>query len=298
MANNVLTGPEFTQLANNFYTSTGRVSQYERIIVDAELANYIAQNAESLKSNKIALVCICLNAPYWPYAGEMINGARKFFLPGHQTDFFLWSDMPKEMNFGATVFPTEPVDWPLPTLMRYHLFLQQEEILKEYDYIFYCDVDMKFVDLVGDEILGDGLTAAFHPMYQVRDTVKFPFEPNQHSTAYIKVPNHYYAGGLQGGTSIAFLEAMKVMKKNIDKDFDNNYMSRWNDESHWNKYLFDNPPSIILDSSYIYPDSLIKEYYEPIVWGKSLYPRLVTITKPFTVSKEGGEAVKQMIKSV
>ena len=25
----------------------------------------------------------------------MIEGAKKFFLPGHQTDFFFWTDMPE-----------------------------------------------------------------------------------------------------------------------------------------------------------------------------------------------------------
>ncbi len=90
---------------------------------------------------------------------------------------------------------------------------------------------------------------------------------------------------------------MKQMKGMIDKDFAMNYIPIWNDESIWNKYLFDNPPSVVLSPSYIYPDSLIKEYYEK-VWGCSYEPKLITLTKKFSVSSDGGEAVKQMIGTI
>lgn len=250
------------------------------------------------KGKKVALLFICLNPPYWPYVKDAIQDCRKYFLTNHednhQVDFFLWTDLPEEVTYGATVFPTEPVQWPLPTLMRYHLFIQQEEILKDYDYIFYLDADMRVVDFIGNEILGDGLTSALHPMYALKPSYKSPYEPNPDSTAYIHQPRHYFAGGFQGGVAKDFLKAMRVMKENIDKDFMKNYTARWNDESHWNRYLFDNPPCIILDPSYIYPDSLIKEYYEPL-WGKSYKPKIITLTKPFTTSKEGGAAVNEMI---
>ena len=79
----------------------------------------------------------------------------------------------------------EPVEWPMGTLMRYHLFLQKEEELKDYDYIFYLDVDMRIVDKISDEILGKGLTAAQHPMYALAPSFFPPYEPNAESTAYI-----------------------------------------------------------------------------------------------------------------
>lgn len=214
-----------------------------------------------------------------------------------------------DLHASCTVTHTEAVEWPLPTLMRYHLFLQQEEKLKEYDYIFYCDVDMVFANYVGDEVLGDGLTAAPHPGYALRRNLIPPYEPNPASSAYIPRPGRiktvdgkpqfepeYYAGGFQGGTSKAFIEAMKVMKKRIDQDYTKNYVAIWNDESHWNRYLFENPPSVMLDPSYVYPDSLISEYYVPHVWGRNYSPRLVTLTKKFTTTKEGGQAVQDMIK--
>src|SRR3990167_7731298 len=227
----------------------------------------------------------------------MVDSARKFFLPHHNTDFLLWSDMPQDMakQLGVTVFPTEPVSWPLPTLMRYSLFLQQEEKLKEYDYVFYCDADMLWVDHCEESVLSTGLTAALHPMYAFKPGLRFPLEPNPESSAYIPVPKCYYAGGFQGGVTGEFIKAMKVMKKKVDDDFSKNYIAIWNDESHWNRYLnCEVAPTIVLPPSYIYPDSLIKEYYEPI-WGRTYQPKVVTLTKPFSLSKEGAKNINEFL---
>lgn len=343
-----LSGQEFVRLANNFYESMNYSVDYMRMATDSHLFNYIIQHKEEVKKKyKVAMVFICLNPLYWEYAKAMVDGARTFFLPGHETDFLFWTDIPEnpqevrqkmtqafvergvllddpgnKVNFenavngvidlrnqkDINIFPTEPVEWPMPTLLRYNLFLQQEEKLKEYDYIFYCDIDMKFVNVVGDEIIVEGLTAAQHPMYALKKEYWPPYEPNVHSRAYIPRPGKvisengksrfmplYYAGGFQGGKAPQWIEAMKEMRKMIDDDLSQNYIPIWNDESVWNAYLFKNQPMKVLTPSYIYPDSLIKEYYEP-VWGCSYIPKLVTITKWFTLSKEGGDHVQQMIK--
>jgi hypothetical protein len=277
-----------------------------------------------------------VNDRYWPYLKQVIEDCKKHFLPQHHVDYLVWSDMPekespeylalKDTQFfskqiiqgsvdfvrdtkGIEIFPTEPIEWPAPTLMRYHLFLQQEEKLKEYDHVFYLDADMRVLEKISDEILSEGLLAAEHPMYSLRKEYVPPYEPNPKSAAYIKRPGavmtdekgkprfkpYYYAGGFQGGISSEFIKAMKVMKENIDKDFNNNYTAIWNDESHWNKYLSDYTGKVVvLSPSYIYPDSLIKEYYEPL-WGKSYPPKIVTLTKPFSLSKEGAAQLNEFL---
>lgn len=355
--NNQLGEKDFIRLTNNFYNSKGFDVDIKRLETDQHLFNYINDNKEFLnKKYKVALLGICLNPLYWEFAPEMIKGAGKYFLPGHDTDFFFWTDIPendkeisqklqsefkrvgvntddhnmiyhdimvngKQMNISkitdsiinlrkttnVTVIPTESIEWPYPTLLRYNLFLQIEEKLKEYDYIFYCDVDMKFIGIVGDEILGPDLTAAPHPGYAIRKEYYPPYEPNEMSACYIPRPGRviqengkqrfrpeYYAGGLQGGTSKSFIQAMKGCKELIDKDLKMGYIPIWNDETAWNKYLFENTPTTMLNPSYIYPDSLLNEYYIPL-WGRDYPPKLVTITKWFTISKEGGEALKDIV---
>lgn len=258
---------------------------------------------------KIALVGICLNQHYWQFYPPMVESAKKFLLKGHQIDYIVWSDMPVDNPMGVKVIPTEPFEWPLPTLFRYHLFLREEKLLSEYDYIIYCDADMKWVSKVGEEILGE-LIAAEHPMYSLRQNYVPPYEPNEKSTAFIPRPGtvieqngkkrfkpFYYAGGLQGGSSVAFINAMKEMKAMIDKDFTTNgYIPIWNDESIWNAYLFKNPPTVVLNPSFIYPDSLIKQYYVKL-WGRNYCPKLITLTKQFSLTKEGGANLKGLLNT-
>ena len=260
---------------------------------------------------RIAVIAICLNENYWQYIAPMIVSARQFFLKGHDIDFFVWSDMPQNSQIGATIIPTEPFQWPLPTLYRYHLFLREKERLQEYDYIFYVDADMLFVSRVGDEVLGKDLTAVQHPMYAVRREFIPPYEPNKKSTAFIPRPGRvieesgkkrfeplYFAGGFQGGTSTSYLSAMEVMRDMIDKDFTKNgYIPIWNDETVWNKYLFDSPPLTVLSPSYVYPDSLIKSYYMKI-WGHNYVPKLITLTKPFSFTQGAGAHLQGTLQTL
>lgn len=317
--------------------------------------NYILTGSQSdLPKYKVGLMFIAINPPYWQYTMNVIDGAKKFFAPGHDVEILLYSDIPEvgspqekalidscpsEAEIasmptegrdpqmvskeyvqstvaairsiqGVTIYPVDSAPWPYPTLMRYHLMLQQEEALKKFDYIFYLDLDMHVVNVVGDEIFGDGLTAAQHPMYAVRKEYVPPYEPNPVSAAYIPRPGRivlendrprfeplYFAGGFQGGKTEEFIKSMHSMKKMVTADMNQNYVPIWNDESIWNKHLFENQPAVVLSPSYIYPDSLIKEYYEKI-WGKSYVPRIITITKKFTTDKSGGDAVAKMIQTL
>lgn len=274
--------------------------------VNEYMQSLLAEAGKPQKSYKVGLMFIAINQNYWPYAKQVIDGVRQFFAPGHETEVMLFTDMQnwpeaKDVNYGATVFPVDSMEWPYPTLMRYHFFLKQKEYLEKFDYLFYLDLDTRVVGIVGDEIFGDGLTAAPHPGYAIRQNLWAPLEANPDSAAFIKQPGHivemngkplfapfYAAGGFQGGTAKSFIPAMEAMQASIDTDLDKGYIARWNDESHWNKYLFDNPPAVYLDVSYVYPDSMIQDYYVKI-WGRDYTPRLMTITKPFSLIKDDGQ---------
>lgn len=308
---------DFTRQAHNYFQKTrgGNYSLEEINALNGYINHIFDDKNHGLKQYKVGLMFVCINEAYWQYGPPVIEGVKNLFLPGHDVEIMMWADLAqypeaKDVTWGAdTVFPTESITWPYPTLMRYHLFLQQQEYLRKFDYLFYLDLDMRLVSIVGDEILGDGLTMAQHPMYALPQNLWYPYEPNPVSAAYINQPGRiieengkamfqplYAAGGFQGGPTPLFIDAMKAMRDSIDQDFNSNYVARWNDESHWNKYLFEHPPAVVLDPSYVYPDSMIQEYYIPKVWGRDYPPKIITITKPFTLSKEGGAAAAQMIK--
>lgn len=310
------------RLINNFFEKeTGG----KHGLQDIELLNKFLAYERDVKNidkpvYKVALLFICLNPPYWPYLQSVVQDCKNLFLPGHKVDMYAWSDIPLQPNWDGNtfglkeMFPLEPCEWPLPTLLRFQIMLSKEELLKDYDYVLYLDSDMKIVNVIGDEVLGEGLTIARHPMYALRHNYIPPIEPNKESVAYIPRTGRvveengkkrfdpvYAAGGFQGGKTELWLSAMKDMKKMIDKDMDKGYIPIWNDETIWNAWLFNHPEevqrAVVLSPAYIYPDSLIEEYYVKL-WGTNYNPKIITLTKPFSLSKEGGDAIREQFKTL
>jgi histo-blood group ABO system transferase len=109
---------------------------------------------------------------------------------------------------------------------------------------------MRFVDAVGEEILSDRVATQHPYLYNTRGTP----ETNPKSLACISEAEQmqYFAGGFNGGSSEEFLKMSKTLSENIDRDFSNNIIAIWHDESHMNRYFVDNPPTKILDPGYCY----------------------------------------------
>jgi histo-blood group ABO system transferase len=213
---------------------------------------------------KIGLILISTNK-YKIFVKPLIESARNFFLNNHEVTYYLFTDSDEFNDLGDDVVinKIEHLEWPMITLYRYKTFVKHKDILSTEDYLFYCDIDMRFVDDVGDEILGD-LVATIHPGFLGgRGTP----ETIPQSTAYIH-PNDelvYYAGGFNGGSSSNFLEMSEQIDKNIDIDFNNGIIAIWHDESHLNKFFTKNKPTTILSPSYCYPESWNLNYTKKLL---------------------------------
>jgi histo-blood group ABO system transferase len=145
------------------------------------------------------------------------------------------------------------------TLGRYKIFTNNSDTLSEMDYLFYCDADMKFVGNVGDEILGERVGTIHPGFFHNPNSSNVALEKRPQSLAYLPINTikNYYAGGFNGGTSEEFLKMSKIISNNIDIDLEkHNIIAEWHDESHMNKYFYENNPSIELSPSYCYPESL------------------------------------------
>lgn len=223
---------------------------------------------------KIALMCIATGAKYRAMARTMLESAEKFF-PAH--DSFVWSDDLSDIPVFDYGYPTSNLMHPMQTLARYHLMLAAEKRLNEYDQVFYCDADMKFVAPVkAENIISDGITAVLHPgfitLYNSGTT-----ETRKESTAYLEGNKHYFFGAFNGGAAKPYLEMAKTIRGNINTDLANSIIAVWWDESHLNRYLADNPPAKILSPSYGYPEKYDGESFG---WSPNQYPPiLVNIEK-------------------
>jgi histo-blood group ABO system transferase len=202
---------------------------------------------------KVGLLLIATNK-YRIFLQPLITTADTFFLKNHDVEYFIFtSDLP-DINTQRKIhhLPTYHKPWPYMTLERYKLFNNASNFLSQMDFIFYCDVDMKFVDYVSDEIL-HSIVATIHPGFVGQRGTP---ETNPNSLAYVAPTEkmQYFAGGFNGGSAEEFLKMSHVLSNNIASDLQKGIIALWHDESHLNRYMIDNPPTKILDPSYCCPE--------------------------------------------
>jgi hypothetical protein len=208
---------------------------------------------------KIGLLIIATNK-YTQFLQPLIEGADNFFLKDHEVNYFVFTNQELNISSSRNIVKvhTEHKEWPWMTLGRYRIFTDSRDILSEMDYLFYCDADMKFVGYAGNEILGTRVGTIHPGFFHNPHLSNVALEKRPESLAYLP-PNtirHYYAGGFNGGTSEEFLKMSNIIANNIDIDLNNhNIIAEWHDESHMNKYFFENRPTLELPSSYCYPES-------------------------------------------
>lgn len=214
---------------------------------------------------KVCIIFVATNK-YITYLEPVIKSAREHFLSGHELSFLVFSNHAIDLGDDVHSVYIDHKPFPEPTLKRYHYISSQAEYLKQFDYCFYLDVDMRIVDTVGDEILGF-MTATIHPGYYNVNNLNYTYERNRVSKAYIGKGEgvNYYAGGFVGGQSAPFLKMARTIKNNIDADLGRGYVAVWHDESHMNRYFFDNPPDVKLSPEYCYPEHLTMPFKKRIL---------------------------------
>lgn len=208
---------------------------------------------------KIGLLIIATNK-YTEFLQPLITSADKYFLKNHEVTYFVFTN--KDLNLvsekNVKLINIEHKEWPWMTLGRYKIFSDSNEILSNMDYLYYCDADMLFAGNVGDEIIGDSVGTIHPGFYNNVYLSNVALEKRKESLAYLP-PNtirFYYAGGFNGGKSSEFLKMSKIISDNIETDLkEHNIIAEWHDESHMNKYFFENRPTLELPPSYCYPES-------------------------------------------
>lgn len=187
---------------------------------------------------------------YNKFIDDTIAGIRKYFFPNSTVKIFLHTDSILSHDVNKTI-PIIHQPWPLMTLFRYDLFNKN---IDQYDtdYLFYLDIDTDIIDLINEDILSD-LVVVKHGCF--RNTKGTP-ETNMQSLAYISPEENliYVCGGFVGGEYNYFKRLCTQLSQYIQKDYQNNIIAIWHDESHLNRYIQSNKNFLninFLDSSYM-----------------------------------------------
>lgn len=205
---------------------------------------------------KIAILYIC-TGKYDIFWKDFYLSSEKYFFKNEQKHYFVFTDSNNIYDSDSEnveVIYQENLSWPGNTLFRFKMFKRIEEKLKNYDYIFFLNGNALFLQAVDKEILpeDDRIIVVQHPGFFDKKREEFTYDNNPKSLAYI-APNEgevYVCGGFNGGTSSAYLEMINELNDNIDKDYENNIIALWHDESHINKYIL-NHKYKLLPASYM-----------------------------------------------
>ena len=179
---------------------------------------------------KVAL-CVIATGKYTRFLPGLLESAAEFFCAQHERRFFVFTDEKRDLSRirrqanckfaipppAPTPAPHEP--WPGPTLHRYRTLLRAEAELQDCDYVYYVDVDSRFVRPVGAEIFGD-LMATIHFGFcdKPRKTFTYEHRPASRACVHPHEGQRYYAGGFQGGRADVYLAAMRAMDAAIADD--------------------------------------------------------------------------------
>ena len=228
---------------------------------------------------KICILNIATNK-YIKFVEQLLDSIEENFLNGHDISALVFTNHEiEETSNNVKISQIEHEPWPIPTLKRYHYFIKEKEYISQFDYCFYMDVDMRIVDKVGEEIFGD-LVATQHPGFWWKNNNQFSYERRPQSTAYIPYGEGkmYYAGGFNGGKPEHFLKMSQQIVDNVEKDFKNGIIAVWHDESHMNRYLLDNPPTLELTPSYCFPEAVD---YNPQGWNVPFERKILALEKNY-----------------
>jgi len=215
---------------------------------------------------KVAILYIC-TGKYLEFWNGFYESASNFLLKNHNKHYFVFTDsLTLKNNGNITIINIPNQGFPLNSLNRYKYFSSIENELLQFDYIYYFNSNMIFVNYINEEIFPNekehnGILGVLHPGYVKKDLKHYPYERNKYSTAFLKYNKsktyNYFQGTINGGISSRFIELIKLLNNNIILDLKKNIVAIYHDESHYNKYLNSNK-ILILDETYCYPENFNK----------------------------------------
>lgn len=215
----------------------------------------------------VAIIFIGTNK-YLNFFPKYYETCEELLFPGVKKQYYVFTDggiVGDEIPDHITAIKIPHKEWPSITLERFHTILLAEELIQEHDWLLFLDADMR-VDAVvnSEEVLNDekDFIAVHHPCHYNTGTGDFERRPESEA-CITGNPLQYYQGCLWGGKMEAVIPMMKLLKERVDKDYSNDIIAVWHDESHLNRFFIENQDRVhALPPDYAYPECFPNYPYE------------------------------------
>lgn len=183
--------------------------------------------------------------------------AERFFLPGTDKGYFIFTDQPDVFTeSGCVVTEIDDVpEWYAVSMNRFDYFLLKEKELQGYDYAFFFNANTIFRHEVTPESIlpteeNDGLVGC--AIYKIDRTAKC-YEENTAFACHIPMEergDYYYNGALIGGRTAEFMDVCSECSAMTQADREKGLLPLTHDEAYYNKALSGKHPLLIRFASH------------------------------------------------
>lgn len=214
----------------------------------------------------------CPSAPLLPryvaFLKLFLETAEQHFMVGHRVTYYVFTDRPDAVPRVALAEGRRLEVLRVPAAARWQdVSMRRMQMLsdfcerrfrREVAFLVCTDVDMRFSDHVGVEVLSP-LFGALHPGFYGAARQAFTYERRPQSRAYIPWDqgDFYYLGGLFGGSVSEVHRLTTACHQAMTADRANGIEAVWHDESHLNRYLLDHKPTKVLSPEYLWDEQLL-----------------------------------------
>ena len=221
---------------------------------------------------KIAVLSINIG-DYVVFWKEFYESAKKNFMTDAELSFYVFTDniskIEDESGNDVYCIYQEDMGWPFNTMKRFHLFAKITNQLLEYDYVFFANANAKFVSKIDTKLIDTSklYIMAEHPGFHGKRNEDKPFERNTKSNAYVSLDNgkFYVQGAFYGGKSKEFVDMIRFLDDETEKDLSKNIIAIWHDESFLNMFVSKNLDKCqILGWQYLYYEERVFPY-RPVI---------------------------------
>lgn len=208
---------------------------------------------------------------------DFYSSCEKYCIPEAEKHYYVFTDQ-EEMISGerVEVFHQDNMEWPFNTLYRFKMFHRITDKLAANDYLFFFNANALFKRLVtADDLLPQA--EDYSALCIETDPQKMTYERRPESVACIPEgqERYYFSGALNGGKTASYIQLIEECDALTDKDYQNNIIPIWHDESILNKFLWDKNVKV-----------MTRQMGKPENWRRPFHAKIILRKKESVLGRE------------
>ncbi|NWI45319.1 BGAT1 transferase, partial [Picathartes gymnocephalus] len=224
-------------------------------------------NAQYVQKDLVTGLVAFAVEKYWFFIEGFMRSANKYFLAGHQVNFYLFTDNPGKIPHLQMAPENHVFVIPVQNDSRWQdISTSRMDIISTYthsqfqyevDYLYSMDIHVQLLAHIGVEII-DALVATISS-WQVtpqHENKAYEAPPESQAASPEGQGDFYYTASFYGGSVSEVYKLTRACSQGLVEDREHGVEPRRSDESHLNQYLLHHKPTRLLSPEYYWDTEL------------------------------------------